>query len=163
MAAAVGGVLAVRVSYPVSASDIRRWAIAVYFPDRPPRQYWDAAYAATLPTGGIVAPEEFNPFAWMAAVPEAPAIKPSSTHPDSVEIRLGVPGPGLTFQLNAGMESEYGVWMRPGDVITSVTSLKHYRETAGRLGLMLITTLEDRWTNQAGELVQLAQSTSIRY
>jgi len=163
MAAAVGGVLSERVSYPVSESDIRRWAIAVYFPERPPREFWDRAYAESLPPGGIVAPAEFNPFAWMEAGDDPPAVKRASTHPDHVEQRLGIAGPGLRFQLNGGMESEYRAWMRPGDVITSVTRLGEYREKRGRLGLMLITMLEDRWTNQAGELVKLSHNSSIRY
>ena len=63
MADAIGGVLSERVSYPVAESDIRRWAIAVYYPAEPPRQFWDAAYAKSTRHGGIVAPEDFNPFA----------------------------------------------------------------------------------------------------
>ena len=30
-------------SYPVSVSDIRKWAIAVYWPESPPQLYWDEA------------------------------------------------------------------------------------------------------------------------
>jgi hypothetical protein len=163
MAAAVGGVLSERVSYPVSDSDIRRWAVAVYFPDRPPREFWDRAYAESLPPGGIVAPAEFNPFAWLQAGDAPPAVRRTSTHPDYVEQRLGIAGPGLQNLLNGGMESEYGAWMRPGDVITSVTRLSEYREARGRLGLMLFTVLEDRWTNQDGALVKLSRDSSIRY
>ena len=54
------------VSFPIDASDIRRWAIAVYYPDPPPLEYYDEVYAATTPQGGIIAPAEFNPFAWMS-------------------------------------------------------------------------------------------------
>src|SRR5262245_33599327 len=53
-----------RQSLPVSESDIRKWAIAVYWPDTPPRIYWDATYAATTRWGTIIAPPDFNPFAW---------------------------------------------------------------------------------------------------
>ena len=42
--------------------------------------------------------------------------------PNVTEARFGVPGPGLSFQLNGGLRVEYGVRMRPGDVITSVTT-----------------------------------------
>ena len=31
------------VSPPVSVSDIRKWGIAVYWPDTPPRLFWDEA------------------------------------------------------------------------------------------------------------------------
>src|SRR5580698_7637619 len=51
-------------SYPISESDIRKWAIAVYWGETPPRIFWDAEYAKTTRWGGIVAPEDFNPFAW---------------------------------------------------------------------------------------------------
>ena len=61
------------------------------------------------------------------------------------------------------MEVEYGVRMRPGDVITSVRSLSGYREREGRLGLMLFTVTEDNWTNQNDELVRRRVSTAIRY
>jgi hypothetical protein len=64
-------------SYPIAASDIRKWAIAVYYPEIPPRLFWDEDYAATSRFGGIVAPEEFNPFAWMTRDPWA--TRPLST------------------------------------------------------------------------------------
>ena len=51
-------------SPPVALSDIRKHAIAVYWPDKPPRRFWDEDYARQTPWGGIVAPEDFNPFAW---------------------------------------------------------------------------------------------------
>src|ERR1700693_969279 len=110
MADAIGGVLSERVFYPVAESAIRRWAVAVYFPAPPPREFWDRAYAESLPPGGIVAPAEFKPFAWMQGGDGAPAVRRASTHPDHVEQRLGITGPGLSFLLNGGMESEYGAW-----------------------------------------------------
>jgi N-terminal half of MaoC dehydratase len=61
------------------------------------------------------------------------------------------------------MEVEYGVRMRPGDVITSVRRLSEYREREGRLGLMLFTTFEEVWTNQNGDLVKNSRFTLIRY
>ena len=160
---AVGRQLGRRVSFPVSESDIRRWAIAVYYPDEPPRVFWDADVARNSPYGGIVAPQEFNPFAWMAAERDEPPAVIESNDPDRTELLLGIEGPGLKFQLNGGMEVGYGIPMRPGDVITSVTRLAGYRERQGRLGLMLFTVSEDTWTNQAGELVKQARQTLIRY
>ena len=162
MQAAVGRELARMTSYPITDSDIRRWAVAVYYPDEPPRLFWDAEYAATTVHGGIVAPEEFNPFAWLAA---------GGTHrsrargggDESPEKLLGIQGPGLARGVNAGIEVEYGVRMRPGDVITSVRRLASYREREGRLGLMLITTTQDVWTNTGGETVKTTNQTGIGY
>ena len=35
------------VSPAVSESDIRKWAIALYWPEIPPRHFWDVEYART--------------------------------------------------------------------------------------------------------------------
>ena len=39
------------MSFPITDSDIRRWAIAVYYPEPAPRLFWDAEYAAGTCTG----------------------------------------------------------------------------------------------------------------
>lgn len=164
MRAAVGRELGRAVSFPVSESDIRRWAIAVYHPESPPRKYWNGKAAADTREGGIVAPEDFNPFAWMTAEPEGGSLMASAaTDPDGLEKQLGIEGPGLKNVLNGGLSSDYGVPMRPGDVITSVTRLAEYRERPGSLGLMLFTTSESVWTNQRGEVVKTSRGTLIRY
>ena len=162
MRAGVGRELARTVSFPVSASDIRRWAVAVYHPEEPPRLFWDEDHALASGHGGIVAPEEFNPFAWMAAEPAGLRRAPEGGL-DAVERALGIPGPPVRFQLNGGLEAEYGARIRPGDVITSVTRLADYRERPGRLGLMLFTVSESTWTNQRDEWVKTSRSTLIRY
>ena len=76
MSNAVGRELARMTSYPITDSDIRRWAVAVYYPDEPPRLFWDAEYAAGTPYGSVVAPEEFNPFAWLSEGGNAPVQGP---------------------------------------------------------------------------------------
>jgi N-terminal half of MaoC dehydratase len=163
MSRCVGREFAKVVSFPVCESDIRRWAIAIYYPEPAPAVFLDAAVAAASPQGGIVAPEEFNPFAWRAAeVSElVPGVDPLD--PDATEKRLGIGGPGLRNRLNGGLSVEYGVRMRPGDVIVSVSRVAEYREREGRLGLMLFTGLEDEWTNQRGELVRRFRMDLIRY
>jgi hypothetical protein len=165
MRAAIGRTYGHVRSYPIAASDIRRWAIAIYYPEEPPRLFWDEEHARTTPYGGIVAPEDFNPFAWMAADPPGLQARPSGGRPDEfVEGKLGVPGPRLEHMLNGGSTLRYGpARMRPGDVISAETSLADYREREGRLGLMLFTISETRWTNQDGEHVKTSSNTLIRY
>ncbi len=141
------------VSYPVSLSDIRKWAIAIYWPDVPPRLFWDEEYAATTRWGGIVAPEEFNPFAW-----------PIRTTPPSFAGAL----PGKTRQkgenvLNGGQIDTFSTRIRPGDVITERTRLVDWDEKKGRLGLMLFLRHETEWHNQAEELVKRRIATAIWY
>src|SRR5262245_30393549 len=118
--AAIGGQHSERISMPISVSDSRRWAIAVYYPEQPPREFWDEEYAATTPAGGIVAPQEFNPFAWLTAS-GPPAREALGQGASTTERRLGVEPPATTKMLNGGMEVEYtDVPMRPGDVIRAV-------------------------------------------
>jgi hypothetical protein len=163
MRGVIGCELSRRVSFPVAESDIRKWAIAVYYPDPPPPQYVDAAFAATTRWGGVVAPEDFNPFAWIVAEEEGAGAQLEPTDPDRFERMAGITGPGLKHQLNGGIETEYGMPIRPGDVITSVRRLADYREREGRLGLMLFTISEDTWTNQDGDVVKTTRNTHIRY
>jgi hypothetical protein len=141
-----------RVSPPISLSDIRKWAIAIYWPEKPPRIYWDEEYARTTRWGGIIAPQDFNPFAWPIDREPIPPSRASATGA----------GPG-TRGMNGGQTDTYGVPMRPSDVITSRRALVDWTENVGRLGLTLYSTTEDRWTNQNGELVKSRKSISIRY
>jgi hypothetical protein len=141
----------VAVSPPISENDIRKWAIAVYWPQTPPRKFWDADYARASRWGGIVAPEEFNPFAWPIERKEA--------------VRLGgelgkEPGQRV---LNGGSEARYVTPMRPGDVIRSGTKLVDVYEKTGRLGIMMFLINETTWTNQKGEVVKVDRKTTIRY
>ena len=135
-----------RISPPIAESDIRKWAIATYWPEQPPRIYWDADYAATTRWGGIIAPSDFNPFAWPVVRPPRPATM----------------GKGRTG-LNGGQTDTYGVPMRPGDVIRSRSQLKEWNERQGRMGLMLYTYTETQWHNQDDELVRTRISIGIRY
>ena len=151
-------------SFPITDSDIRRWALAVYYPDPAPRLFWDADYAAGTSHGGIVAPEEFNPFAWMTPPdPDEVEQPPMANGFLSPEETLGLAPPETTSLINGGTEVDYGVRMRPGDVITSVIRLAGYAEREGRLGLMLFSTTEDTWTNQRSETVKTSRGTLIRY
>ena len=142
-----------RVSFPISESDVRRWAIATYWPATPPRLFWDAGYAASTRWGGIVAPMDFNPFAW----------PPERTQP---AVRLapsqGRDGRRLTA-MNGGQTDTYGARMRPGDVIRARSRLRDWEEREGRLGLTLYTYQETEWRNQRDELVRTRISIGIRY
>lgn len=156
---AVGTQISRRVSYPVAASDIRRWAIAVYWPEPAPARYLAADEAS------VTAPEEFNPFGWIEAEAELhpAAASANQLDPNRTERQIGLDGPGLKYQLNGGIAVEYGVAMHPGDVITSINRLSGYAEQEGRLGRMLMTTTEDSWTNQHGQAVKRSTMTLIRY
>jgi hypothetical protein len=154
----IGRVLQSRTSYPISASDIRKWAIAVYYPEPPPAKYIGSGAA-----GGeapLVAPEEFNPFAW--STPGAKP-KPADISPGFVENLAGIKPAPLKFVVNGGSICEYGVPMREGDVITTSYSVKSYTVKQGKRGPLLLTESQDRWTNQKGEMVRTTTMTIVRY
>ena len=102
----VGTEIGRSVSYPVGENDIRRWAIATYWPEEPPARFIDA------PADGnpMIAPEEFNVMstAWRpasSAMSVTPLAKPETAgfNADSTENQVGIEGPGLTNMLNGGM------------------------------------------------------------
>lgn len=159
MKAAIGTQISRRVSYPMTAADIRKWALAVYWPDAPPSRY------LSTDNESLVAPEEINPFAWAVVKQEQhpAAAGVDANDPDRTEKQIGVTGPGLKFQLNGGVSTEYGEPIRVGDIITSVTTLGEYSEREGRLGKMLISSTPEVWTNQRGEFVKRVEITLIRY
>ena len=153
------------VSPPVSESEIRRFAMAAYWPEVPPRRFWDAEYAKSTRFGGIVAPDEFNPFGWMVGRAH---IGPQPTHIDEAQGELeearNLRPPGAPERyLYAGSSSEYHAPIRPGDVITSILTLSEVYERQGGLGLMLFYVVEERMTNQNGELVRVFKSNNILY
>jgi len=154
-----------QISYPVSASDIRKWARAVFFPEQPPERYTDPVAEKD---GTLSAPLDFNPFAWGAAEKVANGheitIDPAYRNAGAMEHYLGIAPPDLRRVLNGGVSATYtGVPMRPGDVITAESAIGGYSEREGRLGAMLMTDVVTTWTNQDGERVKAHTMTLIRY
>jgi hypothetical protein len=134
-------------------SDIRRWAIAVYWPDTPPRRYWDQTFANSTRVGGIVAPEDFNPFAWPPPITSGSTKRPQlDRQPDPQRVRRRV---------NGGCRAIYGVPMRPGDSIRRRVRLHSWKTAQGSRGPLLLVDYEHEWHNQHGELVRTAVYTLI--
>lgn len=138
------------VSLPVGANDIRRWAQAAYHPDPPPDDFYDEEVAAKGPWGGLVAPRDFNPFAWNP-----------DYRPDVYPWMRGMGTEPGTRGLNGGQRNDYFAPIRPGDVITCIATLVDAYEKEGRLGTMMFLIDESRLTNQRGELVRIGLRTSI--
>ncbi len=146
----LGRPLAPDLAFPVGANDIRRWAMATWYPDEAPPEFLDEAVAARGPWGGLVAPRDFNPFAWTRCTP-----------PDTYPWMRGMGSEPGRRGLNGGQVNRYFAPIRPGDAITSVVRLVDAYEKQGRLGAMLFLIDEARWTNQQGALVRIGQRTTI--
>jgi acyl dehydratase len=145
-------------SRPVSEADIWKWAIAVYWPDPPPRLYWDQEYARGTRFGGIVAPQEFNPFAWSFTWNRFMGLGYRAL--DAVVTRMGLKRGGL----NGGSTAEYWEPIRPGDVITAVTEIEDVSLRQGsRFGLMALIVFKTTEWNQRGQAVRSTRVTTIRY
>lgn len=135
----------------VGANDIARWAIATYWPERPPAIYTNAKAAAATPWSGIVAPRDFDPFAWMP------------NRPWSGDWLWGMgtePGKRL---LNGGQRNRYVQPIRPGDVISVTRRFVDVVERETKRGPMVFFTSEFRWTNQHDEPVRIGEQTTIYY
>jgi acyl dehydratase len=119
-------------------------------PEPPPPEF-DLKAAEPRPWGGLVAPRDFNPFAWMTeGARREPWLRGMGTAPG-------------TRVLNGGQRCRYFAPIRPGDVITSAASLCNAYERTGKLGNMLFLVNETRWTNQEGRLVRVGNRTTIYY
>jgi hypothetical protein len=165
MGAIVGRPYGRLISYPVSASDIRKWARAVHFPEKAPIRYTDPALAES---GRLTAPLDFNPFAWGAATKVADereiALDDAFRASGAMEHHLGVEPPHLKRALNGGVAVTYGdVRMRPGEIITAESVIAGYTEKRGRLGPMLLTEVVTTWANEHGAEVRAHRMTLIRY
>lgn len=137
-------------AYAVCENDIRRWAMATYYPAEAPPEFLDEAAARRGPWSGLVAPRDFNPFAWTRCTP-----------PDTYPWMRGMGTEPGQRGLNGGQKNRYFAPIRPGDAITSVVTLVDAFEKQGRLGAMMFLIDEARWTNQRGELVRIGQRTTI--
>ncbi len=145
-----------RTSPPVSLSDIRKWAIAIYWPETPPRLFWDEEYARKTRYGGIIAPEDFNPFAWPVDrttynMGDEPTHGPTK--------RMGI-GLGM---LNGGGGNEFVSPLRPGDIITSVTKFDDIFCRQGSKWPMLFFVRKTTWTNQRGDVIKYNSHVAIKH
>ncbi len=139
-------------SFPVDRSDIRRWAIATYWPHEPPRQYWDEEYAQTTRWGGIIAPNDFNPGAWPV---QRLADVPRPYLPEKGELGQRM--------LYGGIELHFGQPIRPGDIIRTRSRVASADEREGKFGQMLYIRVEWEMRNQSDDVVRTRFDTLIRY
>ena len=142
-----------RTAPPITETDIRRWVIATFYPEKPPRIYWDPEYAATTRWGGIVAPPDFNPFAWSFERGPFSTLSMRGQRPDGSRLS----------GMNGGQTDTYGVPMRAGDVISERSRLLDWQEREGRLGHTLYVKSEIEWRNQNDEDVRTRLAIGIRF
>jgi hypothetical protein len=149
----------------ISESDIRRAAIAMYWPEVPPRIYWDSNYAIETVWKGIVAPAEMNPFSWIVGRAHI-GPQPNRINSDQNTIeesrQLRPPGAPKNY-LFGGLKSSYYSLMRPGDKITSIITSTDVYEKKGSTGQMLFYLTNEIWTNQNNKTIKETVTTNIQW
>lgn len=139
----------------VTRTDIRKVVDAAG--DRNPL-YWDDEYAANSKYGGIIAPPDF--FGW--PVKWASNLTFISSSDLFTEMSAEVAKAGYTRAINAGMESEYFLPIRPGDTIIISSEIVSIEEKEGKKGgKMLISTIETTMINQNGDVVAKQRQSGI--
>jgi acyl dehydratase len=131
---------------PCSATDVRRWVMAMDYPNP---IHWDHEFAKASKFGGIVAPQSFA-----VAIDYGHGAQPACVG--------HIPGSHLIF---GGEEWwHYGARLRPGDRLTQRRWFHDYKVSDTKFaGPTLFSRGDTLHTNQHGTPVCKVRSTSIRY
>lgn len=131
---------------PCSATDVRRWVMAMDYPNP---IHWDEEFAKASKFGGIVAPQSFA-----VAMDYGHGVQPACVG--------HIPGSHLIF---GGEEWwHYGPRIKPGDRLTQKRRFHDYKVTETKFaGPTLFARGDTIHYNQRGDLVCKERSTAIRY
>jgi acyl dehydratase len=131
---------------PCSATDIRRWVMAMDYPNP---IHWDHEFAKASKFGGIVAPQSFA-----VAIDYGHGAQPACVG--------HIPGSHLIF---GGEEWwHYGPRLKPGDRLTQRRWFHDYKVSDTKFaGPTLFSRGDTLHTNQHGTPVSKVRSTSVRY
>jgi len=131
---------------PCSATDIRRWVMALDYPNP---IHWDEEFARKSKFGGIVAPQSFT-----VCMDFAHGVQPACVG--------RIPGSHLIF---GGEEWWfYGTRIRPGDLLSQQRRFDGYKVSDTKFaGPTLFSRGDTIHTNQHGALVAKERATAIRY
>lgn len=136
------------VTIEIDKTLLKRFAVAVTWPNPPNPLYHDEKYAAKTEYGGMIAaPTLSGGFPWLGPILE-------KVNPSMGKYRVG---------LNGGNEYEFFEPIRAGDALTArpkLTNLSEKPRDDG--GVMLVLDLEAEFHNQRGEKVLAARQTLLR-
>ena len=147
----IGKATDVRI-FEVEKGAIRRFADAV---DDPNPLYRDDEYARESRYGSIIAPPGF--FGWPSRQPRGAALATESR----AGLMVALVEAGYARVLDGGMEYEFFAPIRAGDTLAASAVIKNIREREGSTGAMAFVITETTYTNQNGDVVARARSTSI--
>ncbi len=136
------------VTVEIEKGDLKRFAVAIKWPQEAKPLYCDERYARTTKWGGMIAaPTICGGFPWLGELLE-------KINPSMGKYRVG---------LNGGNEYEFFEPVRPGDVLTARPKLVNLEEKPrDDGGVMLVLNLEAEFSNQVGDKVVTARQTLLR-
>ena len=140
------------VTREVLEKDVRRFCYAVG--DLNPL-YLDEAFARETSFGGPIAPPMFFD---IPTVPEHPL---EELRPDGLPRSGLLPPVKAARSMAGGNEIELFEPIRVGDRITRVSKIAEIYEKEGRSGPLVLTIIENRYSNQDGNLVAVERMTVI--
>lgn len=129
--------------YDVEKGHIARFAEAIG--DANPL-YVNDTEARDLAPRGIIAPPTF--------------LRSCVAPPIKVDVQAET---GKNRVLDGGSEWTYFHLVRPGDRISVTSKIAEFKQREGRMGVMLITTVETAYRNQLGQLVATQRVNRILY
>ena len=141
--------------YEVEKGAIRRFAEAVN--DANPL-FQDEEYARKSQYGTIIAPPGF--FGWPRK--QARGSPLAVDIPPELEAAFEKAGYPLSLVLDGGMEYEFFLPVRAGDILSAVTTVRNLRERSGEGGSLIVSFLDTVYHNQAGEMVAKQQLMFVR-
>ena len=141
--------------YEVEKGTIRRFADAV---DDANPLYHDEEYARNSKYGSIIAPPGF--FGW--PLKQARNSPLAIDIPPELETAFTQASYPLSLVLDGGMEYEFFLPVRAGDVLSAVTTVRSLRERSSETGTIIVAFLDTAYHNQHGALVARQQAMFIR-
>lgn len=137
------------IVFEIERGAIKRFAQAV--DDNNP--LWsDEEYASNTRYGSVICPPGF--FGW--PVKPAPVLSGPLAMVMGEFAKAGFPG-----VLDGGVEYEFFVPIRPGDVLVSSAKIADIRDKEGKTGVSLFCTIETTYKNQNADVVAKAKMTLI--
>jgi acyl dehydratase len=141
--------------YEVEKGAVRRFAEAV--DDNNPL-YMDEEYARKSKYGSIIAPPGF--FGWPLKQTRGSPL--AVDIPPELEAAFEKAGYPLSLVLDGGMEYEFFLPVRAGDILSAVTTVRNLRERTGERGSIIVSFLDTVYQNRAGETVAKQQLMFVR-
>lgn len=145
---AMVGTVTEPVIHEVERGAIRRYVEAV---DDPNPLFSDVGYARGTKYGELICPPGF--FGW-------PATRDGVAEMLAA-LRSALARAGCPRLLDGGMEYEFYLPIRAGDILISYARLADITEREGKMGKMLFTTVDTTYINQNGDVVAKARQTRI--